>query len=159
LRYFIRSGATSDLLGCLLCTSAAWKMAGRDQFIGWTCQARQWNLARVVNHSRFLILPWVHIPHLASHVLALAARRLVRDWTAHYGVVPVLLETLVDAERYRGTCYRAANWMEVGQTQGRGRMDQCRQNRGTRKHIFLYPLHRHWRERLCHCIENGGRAR
>jgi hypothetical protein len=149
LRYFIRSAVTSDLLGCLLFTSAGWKMADRDRLIGWSAEARKRNLTRVINNSRFLILPWVRVPHLASHSLALAGYRLRHDWRTHYGITPVLLETLVDAERYAGTCYRAANWIEVGQTQGRGRMDSARQNNGSRKHIFLYPLQRHWRQRLC----------
>ena len=91
----------------------------------------------------------MEIRHLASHILALAARQLARDWAAHYGVEPLLLETLVDGERYSGGCYRAANWIEVGQTQGRGRMDSSRQACGSRKQIFLYPLHRRWRQELC----------
>jgi hypothetical protein len=102
----------------------------------------------VVNHSRFLIFPWVQVPHLASHILARAARQLPGDWLAHYGVEPVLLETLVDPARYRGVCYRAANWRKVGLTQGRSRMDRSGHAQGIRKQIFLYPLHRHWRQRL-----------
>lgn len=150
LRYFVSSAAApSSLLACLLFTSAAWKMAPRDAAIGWSNAARQKNLLRVVNQSRFLILPWIRIPHLASHILAFAARRLRQDWQVRYQIEPLLLETLVDAERYRGTCYRAANWIEVGRTQGRGRMDRFRQAQGSRKHIFLYPLERRWRELLC----------
>src|ERR1035441_9384773 len=86
---------------------------------------------------------------LASHILSLAARQLPHDWLAAYRVQPVLLETLVDGTRYQGGCYRAANWTEVGLTQGRGRMDFSGKAQGVRKHIFLFPLHRHWRERLC----------
>src|SRR5277367_4913455 len=111
--------------------------------------ARQSNLPLIGNHSRFLILPWAQIPNLASHILACAARQLPGDWLAHYGVEPVLLETLVDPARYRGICYRAANWIEVGMTQGRGRMDGSRRAQGIPKQIFLYPLHRHCRQRLC----------
>jgi len=150
LRYWVRP-VQPELppLAALLFTSAAWRMAPRDRWIGWTDSVRQHNLGLVVNHSRFLILPWAHIPHLASHILGRAARRLPADWQACYGVEPVLLETLVDPARYRGTCYRAANWIEIGMTQGRGRMDRSGYAQGIRKQIFLYPLHRHWRQRLC----------
>jgi hypothetical protein len=149
LRYWVRP-AQAELppLAALLFTSAAWRMAPRDRWIGWSDALRQRNLSLVVNHSRFLIFPWVQVPHLASHILGRAARQLPGDWLAHYGVEPVLLETLVDPARYRGICYRAANWREVGTTQGRGRMDRAGRASGIRKHIFLYPLHRHWRQRL-----------
>jgi hypothetical protein len=136
-------------LAALLFTSAAWRMAPRDSWIGWSDPARQSNLPLIVNHSRFLILPWAQIPNLASHILACAARQLPGDWLAHYGVEPVLLETLADPARYRGVCYRAANWIEVGLTQGRGRMDRSGRAQGIPKQIFLYPLHRHCRQRLC----------
>jgi hypothetical protein len=150
LRYFVRSQTVpGPVLACLLFTSAAWKMAPRDACIGWDQALRQANLPLVVNHSRFLILPWVRVPNLASHILSLAARQLPRDWFSAYRVQPVLLETLVDQMRYHGGCYRAANWRQVGLTQGRGRMDRSGQAQGERKHIFLFPLHRHWRERLC----------
>jgi Domain of unknown function (DUF4338) len=150
LRYWVRA-AQPDLppLAALLFTSAAWRMAPRDRYIGWSDAARQRNLSRVVNHSRFLILPWVRIPHLASHILARAAQQLPHDWQARYGVDPVLMETLVDASRYRGVCYRAANWIQVGATQGRGRMDRWRSTPAVPKQIFLYPLHPHWRQQLC----------
>lgn len=149
LRYFIRSQQPPHArLACLLFTSAAWKMAPRDCYIGWNEQTRQRNLARVVNNSRFLILPWVQIPNLASHILAAVAGRLSADWHNRYAVEPVLLETLVDRTRYQGTCYRAANWMSVGLTQGRGRMDRSGKAEGTRKEIFLYPLRRDWRQQL-----------
>jgi hypothetical protein len=149
LRYFVRA-AQPDLppLAALLFTSAAWRMAPRDRYIGWPDAVRQSNLPQVVNHSRFLILPWARIPHLASHVLAQAAQQLPRDWQARYGVEPLLLETLVDP-RYRGVCYRAANWVQVGMTQGRGRMDREHLSPVAAKQIFLYPLHRQWRQRLC----------
>jgi Domain of unknown function (DUF4338) len=150
LRYFIRSRqAPCPVLACLLFTSAAWKMAPRDHFIGWSDTARQQHLPQVVNHSRFLILPWVQIPNLASHILSLVTPRLKSDWRARYAVEPVLLETLVDRSRYAGTCYRAANWTSVGLTQGRGRMDSARTAQGERKEIFLYPLRRNWRRQLC----------
>ena len=149
LRYWIRSQPRQLPLGCLLFSSAAWRMAPRDAWIGWGDQARKRNLPRVVNNARFLILPWVEILHLASHVLALATRRLPADWLAAYAVPPVLLETLVDQTQYAGTCYRAANWICVGQTQGRGRMDRTHQADRSRKDIWLYPLARNWREQLC----------
>lgn len=150
LRYWVRA-AQPELppLAALLFASAAWRMAPRDHCIGWSDPVRQRNLPLVVNHSRFLILPWTRIPHLASHVLARAARQLPGDWQARYRVEPVLMETLVDPARYPGTCYRAANWIQAGLTTGRGRMDRSGRAEGVRKQIFLYPLHRHWRERLC----------
>jgi hypothetical protein len=149
LRYLVRSQqAWRPALACLLFTSAAWKMAPRDGYIGWSEAARARGLARVVNNSRFLILPWVHIPNLASHVLSQAAKRVKQDWRAHYGVEPVLLETLVDRSRYTGTCYRAANWTSVGLTQGRGRMDRSGKAQGERKEIFLFPLRRDWQQQL-----------
>lgn len=150
LRYWVRA-AQPELppLAALLFTSAAWRMAPRDQFIGWSDEVRERNLPMVVNNSRFLILPWTRISHLASHILAQAARQLPKDWQARYCVEPVLMETLVDPARYRGTCYRAANWMETGRTQGRGRMDRTHRAEGVSKQIFLFPLHRYWRQRLC----------
>ncbi len=149
LRYWVWSARPGLPLAALLFTSAAWRMAPRDRWIGWSDQVRQRNLPLVVNHSRFLILPWTRIPNLASHILARAAQQLPGDWQARYCVEPVLLETLVDPARYRGVCYRAANWIEAGMTQGRGRMDRSGRAQGIPKQIFLYPLHRHWRQRLC----------
>jgi len=151
LRYFVRSSQPPfPLLACLLFTSAAWKMAPRDTWIGWTDTARRVHLPQVVNHSRFLILPWVHLRFLASHLLAQAARQLPPDWQTFYRVRPLLLETLVDAARFPGTCYRAANWIEVGLTQGRGRMDRTGRAQGRApKHIFLYPLCPQTRQLLC----------
>jgi Domain of unknown function (DUF4338) len=156
LRYWVRA-AQPDLppLAALLFTSAAWRMAPRDRYIGWSDAARKLHLPRIVNHSRFLILPWTRIPCLASHVLGRAAQQLPRDWLSRYGVKPLLLETLVDATRYRGICYRAANWIEVGMTQGRGRMDRKHSAPLAPKQIFLYPLHRHWRQRLCGGSDGG----
>jgi hypothetical protein len=149
LRYLVRGRTpASDVLACLLFTSAAWKMAPRDEWIGWKDAARQANLPRIVNNARFLILPWVEVPHLASHILALAARQLPTDWLAAYAVRPLLLETLVDRP-YTGTCYRAANWINVGQTQGRGRMDRAHLAQGSRKDILVYPLEPCWQKQLC----------
>lgn len=156
LRYFVRSRQESGpVLACLLFTSAAWKMAPRDRHIGWSEAARTGSLARVINNSRFLILPWVRIPNLASHVLSQAAERLKRDWWLRYGVEPVLLETLVDRSRYAGTCYRAANWISLGLTQGRGRMDRSGKAEGERKEIFVFPLKRDWQRQLCGLARTG----
>ncbi|MCG5505432.1 Druantia anti-phage system protein DruA, partial [Ectothiorhodospira variabilis] len=122
LRYLIES--SRGTVGCLQYASPAWRLQGRDQWIGWSDAQRRARLQHVVCNSRFLILPWVQVPNLASHVLALGKRQLVMDWQAQYGVTPWLLETLVDPRYFRGTCYRAANWIAVGETRGRGRDDR-----------------------------------
>ena len=142
LRYLIQTGGPApDILGVLQYSSPAWRMQARDRWIGWDDETRRRNLQLLVSQSRFLLLPWVHVPHLASHVLALSARQLPIDWHRHYSVKPLLLETLVDEQHYRGTCYRAANWIAVGQTQGRGRMDCAHQRHGSApKRIYVYPL-------------------
>jgi len=147
LRYFVFS-RQGEPLACLLFTSAAWRMAPRDTWIGWDNPTRLAKLSLLVNNSRFLILPWVRIPSLASHLLSISANQLPHDWQAHYSVRPLLLETLVDPARFTGACYRAANWIEVGSTKGRGRMDRYTRIAGSPKLIFLYPLSRHARRRL-----------
>jgi hypothetical protein len=125
-------------------------MAARDEWIGWNAEQREGNLQLLVNNSRFLVLPWVRIQGLASKILAQSARQLPSDWELRYGYLPLLLETLVDARRFRGTCYRAANWLHVGQTTGRGRMDREHQRHGQAiKDIYVYPLVRDARQRLC----------
>ena len=110
-------------VACLGWGSAAWKVACRDQLIGWNSVARESNLRKIVNNVRFLILPWVRIEHLASKVLAANIRTLAKDWRSFYHSPVVLLETFVDTERFSGTCYRAANWMCIGKTKGRGKYD------------------------------------
>jgi hypothetical protein len=142
LRYLVRSArAPAHVLACLGWTSAAWKIAVRDHWIGWSEAQRRQNLPYVVNNSRFLILPWVHLQDLASHILARCARQLPQDWAQRYGVRPLLLETLVDPARFRGTCYRAANWLCLGQTVGRGRMDRAHLLTGQApKAVYVYPL-------------------
>jgi len=148
LRYWARNRERE--LACLLWTSPAWKMQGRDEWIGWSDEQRRRSLQSIVNNGRFLILPWVQVKGLASKILALSARRMPRDWEIHYGRCPLLLETLVDAKRFRGTCYRAANWIHVGQTRGRGRMDREHTAPGQAvKDIYVYPLARDARQRLC----------
>lgn len=148
LRYWVRNRDRE--LACLLWTSPAWKMQARDAWIGWSDEQRKRNLQRIVNNGRFLILPWVRVKGLASKILARCARRMPNDWQTRYGYRPLLLETLVDTQRFRGTCYRAANWVPVGQTAGRGRMDREHQNHGQAvKNIYVYPLVRDAREKLC----------
>ena len=148
LRYWVRHGERE--LACLLWTSPAWKMQARDVWIGWSDQQRRRNLQWIVNNGRFLILPWVRVKGLASKILALSARQMPRDWEIHYGCRPLLLETLVDATRFRGTCYQAANWIHLGQTTGRGRMDRDHAAHGRAiKDIYVYPLVRDARQRLC----------
>jgi hypothetical protein len=151
LRYLVRSPRSGEqVLACLLWSSPAWKMAARDQWIGWNQEQRVQNLQLLVNNSRFLILPCVRVPGLASKILGQCARQLPGDWEHRYGTRPLLLETLVDAQRFRGTCYRAANWIHVGQTSGRGRMDREHKTHGLAvKDIYLYPLARNMRQRLC----------
>jgi hypothetical protein len=148
LRYWVRNRDRE--LACLLWTSPAWKMQARDAWIGWSDEQRKRNLQRIVNNGRFLILPWVRVKGLASKILARSARQVPNDWQTRYGYRPLLLETLVDTQRFRGTCYRAANWVHVGQTAGRGRMDREHQNHGQAvKDIYVYPLARDAREKLC----------
>jgi hypothetical protein len=146
LRYLVRSAA--GYLGALSFSAAAWRLAARERFIGWDEATRRARLPQVVNNSRFLILPTVKVPNLASHVLSLAERRLAQDWQARYGVQPVLLETFVDSTLHAGTCYRAANWIEIGATRGRGRQDRARTARGSAKRIFVRPLCSQWRGQL-----------
>lgn len=147
IRYLV-FGNSHLLLAALGFGAAAWTVAPRDRFIGWTAQQRKHNLHLVVNNARFLILPWVTSHNLASRILAGIARQLPHDWQERYSYKPVLLETFVEQKRFRGTCYRAANWTHVGQTQGRGKLD--RQNRYSVpvKDIFLYPLEKHFRQTL-----------
>jgi len=147
IRYLVSHG--DHLLAALGFSAAAWKVAPRDRFIGWNDQQRRHNLYRLVNNSRFLILPWVKARNLASCILAAAAKRLGDDWKERYGYEPLLLETFVDRERFRGTCYRAANWLYVGDTQGRGKLDRQHLGLSTIKHVYVYPLDKHFRQKLC----------
>ena len=147
IRYLIFS-AKRQLLAALGFGAAAWKVAPRDHFIGWTPEQRAQNLHLVVNNARFLIMPWVSSRNLASKILALAAKRLPNDWVVRYKYTPVLLETFVERQRFFGTSYRAANWIHVGQTQGRGKLDRHHQNLVPVKNIYLYPLHKHFRHTL-----------
>jgi hypothetical protein len=114
LRYFIESGQSHVKLGCLQFSSPAWRMAPRDEWIGWNDEQRKKNLQKIINNSRFLIFPWVQVKNLASTALSLVAKTVPADWLECYGYRPVLLETLVDQKRFEGTCYKAANWVYVG---------------------------------------------
>ncbi|HYN80394.1 MAG TPA: IS4 family transposase [Gemmatimonadaceae bacterium] len=147
LRYLVASRA--GILGGLSFSAPAWRLAPRDRWIGWDESGRQAGLSKVVANSRFLIVPTVQVPNLASHVLSLALSRLAADWQARYGVSPVLVETFVDSARWRGTCYRAANWVYLGKTQGRGRQDRTHRAAGSVKDIWMYPLHADWQACLC----------
>jgi len=142
LRYLLGvSRPQPQVVGCLQFSSPAWRLAARDHWIGWDEAQRARALQRIVNNSRFLLLPWVQVQNLASAALALAARRIAQDWQAAYAVRPLLLETLVERTRFAGTCYRAANWRELGITSGRGRMDRSHQRHGAApKTVFVYPL-------------------
>lgn len=150
LRYLIQAvRAERVVLGCLQFSSPAWRMAPRDRWIGWNDEVRGRRLQHIVDNSRFLVLPHVRIDNLATHVLSLAARQVVDDWQASYGIKPLLIETLVDRQRFAGTCYRAANWVEVGVTRGRGRQDSRHERHDANpKRIFLLPLERQARQRL-----------
>ncbi|MFQ5454324.1 MAG: DUF4338 domain-containing protein [Candidatus Zixiibacteriota bacterium] len=147
LRYFIESG--NIILGCLQFSSPAWKMAARDRWIGWSNEQRQRNLQKVVNNSRFLILPWVKVKNLASSILAMAIRSICKDWQSSYGYRPAVMETLVDKSRFAGTCYKAANFIYVGTTTGRGRMDRDHAgHKRSPKDIYVYPLSSRFRQEL-----------
>lgn len=149
LGYLVQDRHGRDL-ACALFGAAAWKTQPRDEFIGWTVSERRIYLDRIVNNSRFLILPWVRVPELASHILGRLARRVARDWQAHYGHRVVLLETFVERERFRGSCYRAANWLHLGQTQGRTRQDRQHRLQAPVKEVFVYPLQWNFRQQLRH---------
>ena len=136
-------------VSCLLFAAAAWKTAPRDQFIGWTPAARESNLAFITNNTRFLILPWINVTYLASHILSKICRRIRFDWLEKYGHDVHLLETFVDRSRYLGVCYRAANWINVGSTAGRTRNDRQHRIQSPIKDVYVYPLSKHFRRELC----------
>jgi len=148
LRYLVQD-RQERTVACVLFGSAAWKCADRDTFIGWDRAAREHNLQHMTNNTRFLIPSWVQVPHLASHVLGLIARRICSDWQAKYGHPVYAMETFVDRSRFKGTCYRAANWMRLGATQGRTRNDRAHSIKASIKDIYVYPLSKHFRQELC----------
>jgi hypothetical protein len=149
LQYLVRD-AQARPLACVLFGAAAWQCAARDRYLGWDSAVRAQNLHLIANNTRFLILPWVQVAHLASHVLGRIAQRLSGDWQAKYGHPIYLLETFVQRDRFRGTAYRAANWVRVGQTKGRTRQDRAdgTWHQSAIKDVYLYPLHRRFRQHL-----------
>lgn len=147
LKYLVLAGERP--VAALVFSSPARKLRPRDRFLGWSEAAREQNVHRIAYNPRFLIPPWVEVPHLASHVLGTIARRLPGDWKKAYGDELLFLETFVDAERYRGTCYRAANWVVLGETTGRGHRAPTDKKTRSIKQVLGYPLSRHFRERLC----------
>ena len=147
IRYFIKGNG--QLLGALGVGASAWTVGSRDRFIGWTAAERKAHLHFVVNNARFLIFPWIRVKNLASSVLSLLARQIGRDWNELYGFKPVPLETFIDSGRFNGTCYQAANWLWVAQTQGCGKMGKNRRQTSFRvKDVYLYPLAPNFRQVL-----------
>jgi len=146
LRYFASAG--ERVVGLFGFGAAAWKTGPRDAWIGWSREQRQRNLGGVVNNARFLIPPWVRVPCLASKLLSMVARVLAQDWARCYGYRPVLLESFVEAGRFTGTCYRAANWICVGRTQGRGKLGDHRLGQVPVKTVWVYPLAKDFRAQL-----------
>ena len=141
--------ADAKLLALLSFGASAWKLAARDTFIGWQDHQRRKNLHLVVNNARFLILPWIQCKGLASKILSIVNRQLPNDWQQRYGFKPVLLETFVQTERHRGTSYKAANWLNVGKTTGRGKKSRVHAQIIPIKDIWLYPLRKNFRSVLC----------
>lgn len=146
LRYFIYAG--ERLVALTGFGAAAWQTAPRDNFIGWNHDQRKKNLNLIVNNARFLILPWIKSKNLASKILSLTARQLPDDWEGRYTIRPLLLETFVEKERFAGTCYRAANWKLLGQTQGRGKLGPAGKISVPIKDVWVYPLNKNFRHIL-----------
>lgn len=144
MAYMIYSNS-NQILSCLLFGSPAWSCRGRDAFIGWSKENRRSNLIMTTNNVRFVILPFVNVPHLASHILSIISKRISSDWECKYGHPVCLLETFVEADRFKGTCYKAANWLNVGRTTGRGRNGGHHNAIVPYKDIYLYPLAKDWR--------------
>jgi len=141
LRYVIYATRPQrQVVACLQFSSAAWRLTPRDAWIGWDEATRVRHLPQVLNNSRFLVLPWIAAYNLASTILSRVARQVVPDWATTYGVTPLLLETLVDPRRFDGASYRAANWIVVGTTTGRGRNDRHRRVVRVPKRVLIYPL-------------------
>lgn len=144
LQYFVKSG---DLeLGCMQFSASAWALKARDQWIKWTIEDKKQRLNLIVNNSRFLIFPWVNIKNLASKALSLAIKQIQEDWIKEYCYAPVMLETFVDTSCYEGTCYKASNWIYLGDTIGTGRTQT--ETKLSKKKIFMYPLEKDFREYL-----------
>lgn len=147
-QYTVRD-ASGRLLACLVFGSSAWKCQARDEWIAWTPEQRAKNLNHTTNNTRFLILPWVKVPQLASWILGRILRRLACDWQTKYGHPICLVETFVERDRFKGTAYRAANWIKVGSTRGRSRQDREQKLQVPVKDIFVYPLRINFPKGLC----------
>ena len=147
IKYFVydRHGRR---LACLAFGSAAWYSEPRDIYIGWTKDRRRIALKYMTNNSRYLIFPWVKVPHLASHVLSLICRRISSDWIVKYGHPLYMLETFVECGRFQGTCYKAANWKHLGKTAGMGRNCRTAVGKLPVKDIYVYPLHKQFQKKL-----------
>ena len=128
--------------------AAAWKTDARDEWIGWLTEERERNLGLIYNNTRFLIMDWIEVPNLASHILGICLWRLPNDWKTYYGADIALVETFVDTTRYLGTCYKGAGWKKIGQTKGRSRQDRDRKTKVSIKDIFVFPLRRNFRQLL-----------
>lgn len=146
IRYLISSKGRD--LALFNFSSPAWKVQSRDQLIGWSPEVREKNLKYIINNSRFLILPWVKSKNLASWILGAIKRRVHQDWENRYGYHPVLMETFVDTEKFKGTCYKAANWDSIGKTQGRGKYDRFSKKELSIKELFVTPLQENWKDIL-----------
>ncbi len=146
LRYFVL--LDQQVIALLGFGAAAWQAAPRDEYIGWTHSLRKLHLPLVVNNARFLILPWIQVKNLASKILAMAVKQLPRDWQKQYQITPVLMETFVETDRFAGTCYKAANWVHVGATKGRGKLGPSGKQSVPIKDLLLYPLRKDFRKFL-----------
>jgi hypothetical protein len=146
LRYFVL--LNQQVIALLGFGAAAWQAAPRDEYIGWTHSLRKRHLPLIVNNARFLILPWVQVKNLASKILAMAVKQLPNDWQKQYQITPVLMETFVETDRFAGTCYKAANWVSVGSTKGRGKLGPSGKQSVPIKDLLLYPLRKDFRRIL-----------
>jgi hypothetical protein len=146
LKYIIKGDG--DVLSCIGFAGAAYKVSVRDQYIGWDRKEREENLGMIVNNNRFLILPWIQVRNLASFILGAIARGIAEDWQSYYRHEIVMLETFVERDRFRGSCYKAANWRYLGHTKGRGRNDRYSTNDLPLKDVYIYPLVKNFRERI-----------
>ena len=146
LKYLV--WAQSRPIACLAWSSAPRHLGARDRYIGWSPEARRQNVRFLAYNLRYLLVPWVSVKHLASHILGRMAARISQDWENFYGHPLYFLETFVDPERFRGTCYYAANWVWLGETTGRGKASNSRIPNRSIKHVLGYPLHPQFRKRL-----------
>ncbi len=147
MKYFVY--AADDPVALLGFNSAAWRLACRDWYIGWSDEKRKENLHLIINNARFLILPWVFSKNLASKVLSMVCKRIATDWQQRYNYRPVALETFIEQKRFSGSSYKAANWINVGTTKGRGRDDRTKKTKLPIKDIYIYPLEKNFQNMLC----------